>query len=202
MPINPTEAQRDASRLNGQKSHGPVTEEGKANSSKNSFKFGFYAKSVLAEGESQEEYDAHCAKIRGTYECLKGHEEILLDSLCNTEWMLVRCERLQAAIVGAKGYFKKLAILSQHHNRLQRIRLSTMDALQDSIHKSEVEEKEQFDLAAIVRRADFRAGRKSNLAELGFDLTNDMVDNHIFYQNVIQAAKDEVLGCYSGDRTE
>ncbi len=46
-------AQIAASRANGAKSRGPVTEEGKAASSRNSLRHGLLAKMVLIEGESE-----------------------------------------------------------------------------------------------------------------------------------------------------
>ncbi len=48
-----TEAQIAASRLNGAKSRGPITDEGKAISSQNSLRHGLLAKMVLIEGESE-----------------------------------------------------------------------------------------------------------------------------------------------------
>jgi hypothetical protein len=47
-----TEKQIEASRLNGSKSQGPVTPEGKAISSQNNLRPGMLAKAVLIEGES------------------------------------------------------------------------------------------------------------------------------------------------------
>jgi len=43
MPRNPTEKQIEASRLNGAKSHGPATAQGKQVASLNAYKHGRYA---------------------------------------------------------------------------------------------------------------------------------------------------------------
>ena len=200
MPINPTESQSETSRVNGQKSHGPVTPEGKAISSKNAFKFGFYAKSPIAPGETQEEYDLFCAQIRSSYECRTGHEEIQLDSLCDTQWAIKRCMRLLAAVIGTENCVRDSEIITQQRERLERIKVSTMKQLSGAIRDREAEEQKQLDLAAIVRRADKKAGRESCLDGLGFEFKNEEVDQYIIYQDVIRVCKEAILGSYAGPR--
>src|SRR5665213_3762386 len=57
MNTNRSQAQIDASRTNGALSHGPVTDEGKAISSRNSVRHGILSNSILLIGESREEFD-------------------------------------------------------------------------------------------------------------------------------------------------
>ena len=62
-----TEAQREAARINGAKSRGPITEEGKAISSRNSRKHGLAARKFVLEDEDQAEYDALLTGYRQSF---------------------------------------------------------------------------------------------------------------------------------------
>ena len=52
-----TDKQTEASKINGAKSNGPITAEGKAISSQNSLKHGLTSSRVVLPHESQEAYD-------------------------------------------------------------------------------------------------------------------------------------------------
>ena len=54
-----SEHQAAASRENGAKSNGPITEAGKARSSMNAMKSGLYSKKRFISGESEAEFQAH-----------------------------------------------------------------------------------------------------------------------------------------------
>ena len=92
-----SELKSETSRQNGAQSQGPVTPEGKAVSSQNSLQDGFYSvKTILIKGESQEEYAAHCARIRAAWDTRTGHDEVQVDDLCRIEWKILRCDRKEA----------------------------------------------------------------------------------------------------------
>ena len=68
-----SDAQKEASRINGAKSKGPKTEEGKAISAQNARTHGLSAHSVIIDGESEEawlnpkcEYHAECQPVGPT----------------------------------------------------------------------------------------------------------------------------------------
>ena len=58
MDIMATPKQIEASRINGRRSKGPVTPQGKLNSSGNNSRHGLLAQTVVLEGESEEGFNA------------------------------------------------------------------------------------------------------------------------------------------------
>ena len=59
----PSELKSETSRINGAKSHGPKTAEGKETSSQNSLKHGFTSrKTLILKIESSDEYQAFLAQ--------------------------------------------------------------------------------------------------------------------------------------------
>src|SRR5882757_10588197 len=62
-----SEKQIAASRANGALSHGPVTPEGKAISSRNSLRHGMLAKTIVLEGESLDHFCTFIRTIEETF---------------------------------------------------------------------------------------------------------------------------------------
>src|SRR5262245_12366677 len=82
----------EASRQNGAKSKGPVTEEGKQRSSANAIKHGLYSRRVVLNTESQEEYDhlrEHYIELLHPVNSLE--HEIVID-IVNALWRIRRME--------------------------------------------------------------------------------------------------------------
>jgi len=57
MSTQRSDAQIEASRINGALSRGPVTEEGKASSSRNATRHGLLSNTILIAGESRTDFD-------------------------------------------------------------------------------------------------------------------------------------------------
>ena len=73
---------------------GPSSPDGKANSSKNALKHGGRAAlTLLAPGETQEEFDALAAIWRGHFRPDNDSSRLLVERLIRNEWMLARAER-------------------------------------------------------------------------------------------------------------
>jgi hypothetical protein len=188
-----SELQAETSRQNGSHSHGPVSPEGLAKSSQNSLKDGFYAtKSILVKGESQEEFDAHCAKIRDSFLLRTGYEELQVESLCRIEWRILRCERREAEAENAdQPDLKVIAYYGMHHARLQRTRAAVLKDLRESMAKREAVIDKEMESAMIIRRADRLAKRATDFKALGFVLTVEEVDEQIRYERTcVQAARE------------
>lgn len=99
-----TPAQIEASKKNGAKSKGPVTEEGKARSSRNATRHGLAAhKIIVLDGESEEEWqDFHHAYIVKFQPRDPVEEHLVLEMAAN-RWRLQRAWALQTATIDTKS---------------------------------------------------------------------------------------------------
>lgn len=97
-----TPAQAAARRANGKLSHGPVTDAGKAASSKNALKFGFFARTTLIPGESAEELAAFRSSLYEAYQPVGGAEVMLVERLVETGWRLRRFPAVEASLYSAQ----------------------------------------------------------------------------------------------------
>jgi hypothetical protein len=86
-------------RVNGAKSNGPVTEEGKARSSQNSLKHGLNSSRVVLEHESQEEYDELEASIANRFKPADTIEGELVKEMAESRWRLRRVAEMESALI-------------------------------------------------------------------------------------------------------
>jgi hypothetical protein len=95
-PFMSTRKQRAASRANGQKSQGPITPAGKANSRYNALKHGIDAKQQIMFHESAEDLAELAAEYHEFYSPANVDERFLVDTLVNNEWRLRRLRCVEA----------------------------------------------------------------------------------------------------------
>jgi hypothetical protein len=74
-----TERQQQASRENGSKSHGPVTQTGKLNSSQNALKHGMLSETVVLKCESTDRFLALIATLFEEFQPQTPFEESLIE---------------------------------------------------------------------------------------------------------------------------
>jgi hypothetical protein len=96
-----SEAKLAANRANAEKSAGPKSEEGKARSSRNSFKHGLYSKQLVLPGEDPAALDALKADVRSEHQPANETEEILVNELAEQYWRLRRARRLEAELLSS-----------------------------------------------------------------------------------------------------
>ncbi len=94
-----TERQIEVSRANGAKSRGPVTPEGKRNSSRNSTRHGMLAESVVLEGESQERFLELLAEIDGELQPETPVEHALVQKMAVAQWRQFRLWTLEKTAI-------------------------------------------------------------------------------------------------------
>jgi hypothetical protein len=81
-----SDLQIEASRANGSKSRGPVTEEGKLASSRNALKHGMLSQYILIPGESAEAFHALAADLFAEFRPLGSTEEDLVEMMVAARW--------------------------------------------------------------------------------------------------------------------
>ena len=190
-----TVAQMAANAANAQQSTGPVTEEGKAASSLNALRHGLTAiLTVLLPGEDEAAYRALCDETFAHWKPADAHEKGLLQILCDTQWRLARCSRLEAAALSSDiPDFKTFDIISKHESRLKRQYSSTLKDVTEIIAARLALEEALMKEAVIIRRADRLNKKETNFQAIGFDLSIAQVDLVINRENAFKRAKKVVF---------
>jgi hypothetical protein len=86
-------------RINGAKSQGPVTEQGKARSAQNSLKHGLSGSRVVLEHESQTDYDDLERSLINRFKPADTIERDLVQEMTANRWRLRRIEEMENAVV-------------------------------------------------------------------------------------------------------
>jgi hypothetical protein len=194
-----TAAQVVANIANAQFSTGPRTDEGKQRSSQNSLKHGLTAKTVLIPGEDPAEYQAFAAGLHEDLEPENAVECALAQEIIDLQWRLLRVSRFEARILSADSPdFKALNNLGAHAARMKRQFSVTMkEFFMFKAGRGRHLDRE-MEKAATIRRADVLRKQPTNLAQLGFVLTLEEVDDWIRNQDTIETARTTVANTRPG----
>ncbi len=95
-----SQAKVNASRANARKSTGPRTAAGKAASRNNAYKHGMRARSPVAPGEDQAEFDARLAQFRTEFNPCTPTEEALVTQVADASWRRDRLLGIESALLG------------------------------------------------------------------------------------------------------
>ena len=90
MSTQRSDAQIEASRINGALSRGPVTEEGKASSSRNATRHGLLSNTILIAGESRADFDRLLASLTLEFEPQSESELLMIEEMAVTKWRQIR----------------------------------------------------------------------------------------------------------------
>jgi hypothetical protein len=185
-----TLSQATANLANAQSSTGPRTEIGKATSSQNALKHGLTAKTILLPGEDEAAYRKLCDGMFESFAPADTPEKELIQLLCDTQWRLQRCGRIEAAILSADvPDFKAIDIMSKHESRLKRQYSTTLKEARNLIDTRLTREKGQMQEAMCIRRADKVDDCTTNLQAIGFVFSNQQVDAAIQAEDALTLAK-------------
>ena len=147
MPATPSSAQSEASRLNGARSTGPATAEGKARSALNGVRHGLCERTFfLLTDEDPEEFRQHEAMWLAVWSPRDLHEHQAAEAAIRAMWREIRADRLEVQVLtdlfaageiadqaereAAKtAAFKALATLLRYRGRIEREHRAATQAL-------------------------------------------------------------------------
>jgi len=122
-----TQRQKEANKLNSQKSTGPVTDEGKAKSSLNRLSHGLASNATIVADENPEEFKALLTDLATEYDPATATEQILVEKMALNQWLSLRAFRLQGeAFLDLKlmsdsfGIPKNLGLLIRYQTSAER----------------------------------------------------------------------------------
>lgn len=98
--LTPAQRRAEISRRNGAKSKGPVTQEGKANSARNSTKHGFLARTIVLPNESHKRFARLLKSLRTQLQPANEVEKDLVECMAVARWRRLRAWGLERAIIG------------------------------------------------------------------------------------------------------
>jgi hypothetical protein len=93
-----TPSRAEASRINGAKSHGPKTEDGRRAVSLNAVKHGLTAETVVLPNESEEEYQAELHGYLQHFAPANKAETDLVLQLASAQWRLARYTAVETSL--------------------------------------------------------------------------------------------------------
>ena len=85
-----TQRQKEANKLNSQKSTGPVTDEGKAKSSLNRLSHGLTSNVNIVADENPQEFQALLYDLMGEHDPATPTEQILVEKMALNQWLSLR----------------------------------------------------------------------------------------------------------------
>ncbi len=91
----PSNRQIEASRANGRKSRGPVTEEGKRASSRNALKHGVLSECIVLPGELEESFQSLTEDLFEEHRPVGSTEEDLVEMMAVSRWRRMRIWSLE-----------------------------------------------------------------------------------------------------------
>jgi hypothetical protein len=169
-----TEAQIRANQENAQHSTGPKTEDGKAASSLNNFKYGLTGSSfTVLDCEDQDEYDRVLCGLRFEHQPATMTEWILVEKMAQSYWLSKRALYLQDQCctdeeLSLEEQQKQLALFIRYqmtHDRAFHRSLNDLLKLRAERRKAEIGFESQKQKLADQSRREAAEKRKQDLHE-------------------------------------
>ncbi|MCC6587425.1 MAG: hypothetical protein IT168_12085 [Bryobacterales bacterium] len=108
-----TDHKREAARLNGAKSRGPVTSAGKARSSQNAVIHGLLSNTVLLPGESEQQFQQLLDSLIATYRPQTDAEAKLVEQIAAVTWFQLRLLGIETQTLATRMELQAQALDAQ-----------------------------------------------------------------------------------------
>jgi hypothetical protein len=173
-----SQAHSDAARINGAKSHGPITPEGKARSSQNGRIHGLTASRIVFQTpEEQSEYDTLRAEYTGNLAPKGPIERDLCEQLIHAAWRLRSLAVADAALYDTAtgdpllsndpGIEKKAALLHRYRTTAERSYQRALNQLKsiqnDRLYREQFPKLLPPDAPPLANAERFSARTQANL---------------------------------------
>jgi hypothetical protein len=119
-----TPSKAETSRINGAKSHGPKTEDGRRAVSHNAVKHGLTAESVVLPNESEEEYQAELHDYLQHFAPANKPETDLVLQLASAQWRLARYTAVETSLFDIQMEKSRKHIEKEWKNIDESVRLA------------------------------------------------------------------------------
>jgi hypothetical protein len=122
---------------------GPRTAEGKAASSRNSFKHGLASGQILIEGEDPDAFESLVADLENDYQPATETEALLVHDLAKFHWLMDRAIRLQALAFASAAFASAIPETPASLNVLIRYQTTNQRAFQTTLKSLQALQKER-----------------------------------------------------------
>ncbi|MCU1305053.1 MAG: hypothetical protein JWQ87_5337 [Candidatus Sulfotelmatobacter sp.] len=176
-----TDKQIAASRANGAKSRGPITEEGRR-AARNRLTHGLFTRSIVLEAESRGHFNELVSGIHAELQPQTAIEHLLVQTMIAAQWRKTRLWSLEKAIVDSASRGQRPAItcgsgLAHYDPTLPNARAMRADTHTNAFfNQQEMRYDRQFHRALNRFHKDRAARLKS---ESRLEPTDDAKQNHL-----------------------
>jgi hypothetical protein len=153
-----TEKQIEASRLNGARSRGPVTPEGKQASSQNAVKHGFLAANILTKDEHVSAFLDLCRQLQDEFQPATPFEESLVQTMAVASWRRERIWNVERASLDLEMSKEDQCRAPDELTALAFSKLANESRVLDLIHRYETRYERQY-FRAHKRLLEVQAAR-------------------------------------------
>jgi hypothetical protein len=127
-----TQKQIEASRINGAKSRGPVTPQGKRNSAGNGWRQGILARSIVLDSESRDRFNDLHRSLIAELQPATPIENMLVQKMAVAQWRQMRLWGLEKVTIEQEcALSDQASIFESRYDRQFDRALATLERLRD-----------------------------------------------------------------------